>query len=209
VPEARAHHPEPPLTLHLPGTPLVNVAQSPPTPAERRYRPMLVAWLGTFLVISATWSMFSAQQMVYAFASLGGSCVIVFGMPDSPMAQPRSLCGGHALASAVGLVFLLLFGRGPWALAAAVATALVLMQLTRTIHSPAGADAIIVMSGGIAWTTVVLHLAIGLLLLWVVALVLLNGFGIREYGRGVPGVDRLVAGLDARRSAARRTRQPG
>jgi CBS-domain-containing membrane protein len=150
---------------------------------ETRLRSVLVAWIGTFVVISAIWGLFTSHLLVYAFASLGGSSVILFGMPEGSMAQPRSLFGGHAIGASCGLLFLVMFGRGPWAIAAATATALALMQVTRSIHSPAGADPIIVMSGGMSLPIVFVDLAAGLLLLWVVAIVLLNAFAVYPYAR--------------------------
>lgn len=171
---------------------------SPAPPQASLAREALVGWLGTFIVVSAVWGMFSSQQVIYAFASLGGSSIIVFGLPDSPMAQPRSLFGGHAIGAACGLVFLFLFGRGPWAIAAAVATALALMQLTRSIHSPAGADPVIVMSGALSLPIVVLDLAVGLLLLWLVGIVLLNAFSVRPYGRDVRFIGPVATFLGTR-----------
>jgi len=165
-----------------PGPPL----PSPAPPQASLAREALVGWLGTFIVVSAVWGMFSSQQVIYAFASLGGSSIIVFGLPDSPMAQPRSLFGGHAIGAACGLVFLFLFGRGPWAIAAAVATALALMQLTRSIHSPAGADPVIVMSGALSLPIVV------------VGIVLLNAFSVRPYGRDVRFIGPVATFLGTR-----------
>jgi len=153
-------------------------------PAPRMLRHLLVAWIGAFVVIGGTWRLFAAQDLVFAFASLGGSAVILFGMPASPMAQPRSLFGGHAIASVVGLVFLGWFGTNTWSIAAAMATALVAMQLTRTIHSPAGADPIIIMTSAVSGHMVMLNLSVGLALLWLVAVLMLNGLGIEPYCRG-------------------------
>jgi CBS-domain-containing membrane protein len=87
--------------------------------------------------------------------SLGGSCVILLGMPRGLTAQPRSLLGGHLLATTAGLVFragYLGFG-GPieiWG-AAAAGAALALMAATRTIHSPAGANPIVVFAEAADW----------------------------------------------------------
>lgn len=159
---------------------------------------VLVAWAGTFLVLLTAWLMFSANDLVYAFASLGGSAVIVFGMPGSLMSQPRSLFGGHAVGALTGCLFLPLFGRGPFAIAAAVATALAIMQLTRTIHSPAGADPIIVMMSSLSAPTALVELAAGLLLLWLAGVVLLNWAGICRYGHEAP-----IFGPLARRIADR------
>ena len=98
----------------------------------------------------------------------------------------------------MGVVFHAVFGGGPWAVAAAVATALALMQLTRTIHSPAGADPIIVMAGSISWPVVAVDLAVGLVALWVVAILLLNGFGVSTYGRRTPVIGPIAAVIAAR-----------
>lgn len=68
-------------------------------------------------------------------------------MPDSRMARPRSLYGGHAVGIAAGFAAIWL-GRSDYAVAAAVALALVVMLVTDTVHSPAGADPIIVSAAG-------------------------------------------------------------
>lgn len=149
----------------------------------RSVRHLVVAWVGAFIVIGGTWRLFAAQDLVFAFASLGGSAVILFGMPASPMAQPRSLFGGHAIASVAGLLFLGWFGTNTWSIAAAMATALVAMQVTRTIHSPAGADPIIIMTSAVSGPMVMLNLGVGLALLWLVAVLLLNGLGVHPYCR--------------------------
>ena len=148
-----------------------------------RVRHALVAWLGAFIVIAATWRLFDYQNLVFVFASLGGSAVIVFGMPDSPMAQPRSLFGGHAIASVIGLMFYGWFGANTWSIAGAMATALLAMQLTRTVHSPAGADPIIIMTSAVSGPLVMLNLSVGLAVLWMVAVLLLNGLRINAYCR--------------------------
>ncbi len=80
--------------------------------------------------------------------SLGGLCVILFGMPESVMARPRSFVGGHVLSTVIGLAFVhfgadTVGGGKIWAFAA-VAVSLALMMLTRTIHSPAGANPLVV-----------------------------------------------------------------
>jgi CBS-domain-containing membrane protein len=103
-------------------------------------------------------------------ASLGGSCVILFGMPESDMAQPRSLIGGHIISSVVGLAFLHFGGSSDLYAIAAVATALVGMMATRTIHSPAGANPIVIFAEGARWSFLWSPLAIGLVFLLAAAL---------------------------------------
>lgn len=81
--------------------------------------------------------------------SFGASAVLVFGAPKSPLAQPRNLVGGHALSAFVGVSVGLALPEPVWLSAAlAVATAIAAMHLTRTLHPPGGATALIAVIGG-------------------------------------------------------------
>src|SRR5690606_29831412 len=64
----------------------------------------------------------------------------------SPLAQPRAIVGGHLVATAVGLTAGAIMGDSWLACALAVGVALAAMQLTRTVHPPAGADPLIVIA---------------------------------------------------------------
>lgn len=128
------------------------------------------AWLGTACALGACLLVLRFTDHPLLLASLGGSCVILFGMPDSEMAQPRSLIGGHVLSSVVGLAFLHFGGPHELYAIAAVATALVGMMATRTIHSPAGANPIVIFAEGARWSFLWSPLAIGLALLLAAAL---------------------------------------
>ncbi|MFZ9678384.1 MAG: HPP family protein [Quisquiliibacterium sp.] len=172
-----------------------------------RMRHALAAWLGAFVVIAGTWNLFEYQDLLFAFASLGGSTVVLFSMPESRMAQPRSLFGGHAISAVIGLLMLGWFGANTWTIAAAVATALAVMQLTGTTHAPAGANPIIIMSSAVSAPVLMLNLGVGLLVLWLVAVVLLNGLSISPYCRYVhrqllDTMRRLPGALRSRRHRA-------
>jgi CBS-domain-containing membrane protein len=97
-------------------------------------------------------------------------------MPST--AQPRSFMGGHLVATAVGLAFHSAWGwfGGPaevWG-AAAVGVALAAMALTRTIHSPAGANPVVVFAENAGWPFLLAPLVPGLLALFLVAMVANN-----------------------------------
>lgn len=123
---------------------------------------LAVAGLASALVVLAAFAAFRTVSAPLLLASIGGSAVIVFGMPDSPMARPKSLYGGHIIGLLAGYGALLA-GRGDYAVAAAVGLALVAMLLTDTVHSPAGADPIIVAVSGAG--PELLLIALGLLIL--------------------------------------------
>ena len=139
----------------------------------------VLAWVGTAVALSIAAVLVGYTAHPWLLASLGGSCVILFGMPDSDMAQPRSVFGGHIISSLVGLAFLH-HGRGLgigstdlW-MVGAVATALLAMMATRTIHSPAGANPIVVFAEKADWAFLLSPLALGLAAIFVVALIVNN-----------------------------------
>jgi CBS-domain-containing membrane protein len=84
-------------------------------------------------------------------APFGATSVLIFGVPDSPLAQPRNVIGGNLVAALVSLTILHLFGSSPWAMGMAVATAIGMMQLTGTLHPPSGAVALVVMMTKASW----------------------------------------------------------
>ncbi len=64
-------------------------------------------------------------------------------------AQPRNLVGGHIVSGLVGVICYQLFGGTIWfASALAVSLAIVSMMLTKTLHPPGGATALIAVIGG-------------------------------------------------------------
>ncbi|MCW1382059.1 HPP family protein [Novosphingobium sp. KCTC 2891] len=76
-------------------------------------------------------------------APLGASAVLVFAVPASPLAQPWSVLGGNMLSAAIGLAFGHAIGA-PWLAASlAVGTAIAVMTLTRCLHPPGGACALL------------------------------------------------------------------
>ncbi len=148
----------------------------------RRIAGLLVPWIATALALALIWGLLGFTEHPWLLASFGGSCVILFGMPDSEMAQPRSLIGGHLIASLTGLAFLHVLGDAPIASVAAVATALALMIATRTIHSPAGANPLVIFAEHASWSFLLSPLALGLavLLIAVFATALLRRWIARQ-----------------------------
>lgn len=134
-----------------------------------------IAWVAAAFALLIVLVLLHLTDHPWLLPSLGGSCVILFGMPKSEMAQMRSLIGGHLIATTTGLVFLQLgsrsFGGPPelWMISS-VATALVLMMATRTIHSPAGGNPIIVFSDHASWDFLVSPLLVGLAVLCIAAI---------------------------------------
>ncbi|AOV15808.1 hypothetical protein BJI67_00880 [Acidihalobacter aeolianus] len=91
---------------------------------------------------------FDGTDRILVIGSLGASSVLVFAAPRSPLAQPRNLIGGNLLSALVGVSCYLVFSRWPvLAAALAVGLAITVMHLTRTLHPPGGATALVAVIG--------------------------------------------------------------
>lgn len=119
--------------------------------------------------------------------SFGASAVLVYGAVRSPLAQPRNLVGGHVVSALTGVLAWKLFHADPWlASAVAVATAIAAMHLTRTLHPPGGATALIAVIGSdqihsAGFAYVLIPATLGPIILLVVALVVNNMMPTRRY----------------------------
>jgi CBS-domain-containing membrane protein len=111
------------------------------------------SWLGAFLGISLVgffhFKLLTGSCMIMLIGSFGASAVLIYGAVRSPLAQPRNLIGGHVLSALIGVASFQMLGSIPWlASAFAVATAIAVMHLTKTLHPPGGATALIAVIGG-------------------------------------------------------------
>jgi len=129
----------------------------------------------------------SESDMNFIIGSFGASAVLVFGAIDSPFAQPRNLVGGHVLSAVVGVFCYQLFPSQIWLAAAlAVAASIALMQLTRTLHPPGSATALIAVIGSpqlheIGYLYVLLPVTRGAIILLIVAILINNLSKNRQY----------------------------
>ena len=92
---------------------------------------------------------FEPWDLTLVVGSLGASAVLVYGAIRSPFAQPRNLVGGHVISGLVGVACFQLFGEISWLAAPlAVSLAIAAMLVTKTVHPPGGATALIAVIGG-------------------------------------------------------------
>lgn len=141
----------------------------------RRIFEAALAGFGAFIAILLISLAEAGAGTLLLIAPFGASCVLVFALPQSPLARPRNVIGGHLLSAALGIAVLHLFGTGPSATALAVGLSITAMLLADTLHPPAGADPIVVILAGASWSFLVMPVAIG-----AVAIVAI-GFGFHRY----------------------------
>lgn len=83
------------------------------------------------------------SALPFLLAPLGASAVLVFCVPASPLAQPWPVIGGNMISAVVGLSMGHLLGN-PWlAASTGVGLAIAVMSLTRSLHPPGGACALL------------------------------------------------------------------
>lgn len=123
------------------------------SPARHSMGWMLWSWLGAFLGIGLVAYAqkiipMSAMDNIFLIGSFGASAVLIYGTPHVPYAQPRNLVGGHLFSALTG-VAVVQFLNIPIELQAALAvsSSIFLMHLTRTLHPPGGATALIAVIG--------------------------------------------------------------
>lgn len=149
------------------------------------------SWLGSFLGITAVallhYNLVDQQGLTMLIGSFGASAVLLYGATRSPLAQPRNLLGGHVLSAIVGVAAAQWLGHNPWLAAAlAVSIAIALMHLTRTLHPPGGATALIAVMGGesihqLGYWYVLMPTALGAIVLLIIALLINNAAPNRRY----------------------------
>ncbi len=155
--------------------------QSKPLPARTALNQIAFAWLGGLVAIGLIGFLVTYTSQPLVMGSLGASCVLLFGYPDSPFSQPRNVILGHFLSTLVGLLFLHLVGPQWWSMALALATALAVMQLTRTVHPPAGSNPLIVFLAGADWSFLITPSTAGSIILVIWALLYNNLSKERRY----------------------------
>lgn len=98
----------------------------------------------------------------WLIAPFGASAVLVFAVPNSPLAQPWSVVVGNTASALVVLVVLAALPARDWVVPLAVALAIVTMLALRALHPPGGAVALLVaLGGGVNGATTLATIAVG------------------------------------------------
>lgn len=149
------------------------------------------SWIGSFIGISAVallhYRLVDKNGLLMLIGSFGASAVLIYGAIRSPLAQPRNLLGGHILSAFIGVTASQWLGGQTWlAAAVAVSTSIALMHLTKTLHPPGGATALIAVIGGdsvrnLGYFYVLMPAALGAGVMLIVALLVNNIPKTRRY----------------------------
>lgn len=157
------------------------------------FKEHLWTFIGSFLGIGIIGLLSSKYISVYdnlfLIGSFGASSVLVYGAINSPLAQPRNLIGGHVICALIGVTIHKLLPGEVWLTSAlSVSLAIIAMQITKTLHPPGGATALIANIGSekikaLGYLYVLSPVLSGVLILFAVAMICNNATSHRSYPR--------------------------
>ncbi len=156
---------------------------------------MLWSWIGSFLgIFSISYfhkGILNDSDLTLVIGSFGASAVLIYGAVNSPLAQPRNLILGHILSALVGVISFKMFSSNIlFASAFAVATSILVMQLTLSLHPPGGATALIAVVGSeqihdLGFMYVLIPVTSGAFILFILALLINNIPKNRSYPKSL------------------------
>ncbi|MDY0340688.1 MAG: HPP family protein [Coriobacteriia bacterium] len=159
----------------------VSIRSKEPSPV---WRESVISGLGGAIGIGILYALTVDLEFVTCFmAPLAATCALIFGLPSSPISQPRNVIGGHVLSALVGIIVFSLSGQVTWwTMGLALGLAMVAMAMTHTYHPPAAVTALLpVLQEITSFTWVLAPVGVGALLLVIVALLYTNLFAERRY----------------------------
>ncbi|WP_053006475.1 MULTISPECIES: HPP family protein [Desulfosporosinus] len=163
--------------LKMRGYPRTAPLQSPP-PFD-----IFISWMGTFLGIGVVAILSMVYNMPMLVASFGASAVLLYGVPDAPLSQPRNVFFGHILSAAIGVMTYQFFGLTWWSAALGTAIALGVMLITKTTHPPGGATALVAILNKATPQYILTPVAAGVIILIAIAIITNNLSPNRSYPR--------------------------
>lgn len=158
------------------------------------------AFTGIGIIAFIQSSQLSEHENIFLIGSLGASSVLVYGAIQSPLAQPRNLIGGHFISAIIGVTIFKIFPNIIWFTAPlAVSLSIVIMQITKTLHPPGGATALIAIIGSekikaLGYWYAFSPILSGAIILYLVALIFNNMTPDRQY----PTDNRFTRGIRRR-----------
>ncbi len=144
---------------------------------------IIVTIFGVFIGISLLSILTFVYHAPMLAAPFGASAVLIYGIPDAPLSQPRNVILGHTISAAIGVSTVQFCGMSWWSIALGVCSALLAMLLTKTTHPPGGATALFAIISGAGPQFIFVPMFCGSLILVLIAVVVNNLSPNRSYPR--------------------------
>ena len=112
-------------------------------PLTERLKVAFSAFMALFIVTWISLQLAGTGADIVLLASMGASAVLLFGLPNSPLAKPWSFAGGHLISATVGLICSHLFTDLALMAAVTIGIVLFVMYIFECMHPPGGATALV------------------------------------------------------------------
>ncbi len=154
-------------------------------PLKERVLSGVGALCGLAISSLISWYVLGGMNAWY-IAPMGASSVLLFALPNSPLAQPWNVIVGNTLAGFIGVACTQYLPDLTSAFSVAVGLAIFVMMTTDSLHPPSGAVAITAVLGGEAVHRLGFHFILYPVLLNSILLLLFAVFFNRLIGRHYP-----------------------
>jgi CBS-domain-containing membrane protein len=130
---------------------------------------MLLGVLGATIGIIALQFITNASGVELVAASFGATFVLIFALPDSPVVKPKNIVGGYLISTSISLLVFEFIGNDPFSLGLAFGLSFVLMQLTKTLHPPAGSIPLLILFVPPDWKFILTPILAGVIFILIYA----------------------------------------
>jgi CBS-domain-containing membrane protein len=130
----------------------------------------LKAGIGAFAAFAIAFLLSDAVGASMIVAPMGASAALIYGTPESPLAQPAHVIGGHVIAAVIALAANQYLPASPWMMAGTIGVTIALLGLIHLNHPPAAATVLVVLLTHPSWMFLLTPLLSGIVTLVVIAL---------------------------------------
>jgi len=142
-----------------------------------------IAWsaLGCFLSLGVVAYLSGHYKLPLLVPSFGSSAIMIYALSSIPMAQPKSVIGGQVVCAISGVLSFKILGNSWFSIALGLSLAVILMLVTKTLHPPGGGTVLIAVLTGQGYSFILAPIALGSMVLVLIALVVNNIAPNRSY----------------------------
>lgn len=135
----------------------------------KKNKAMLLGVLGATIGIIALQFITNASGVELVAASFGATFILIFALPDSPVVKPKNIVGGYLISTSISLLVFEFIGNDPFSLGLAFGLSFVLMQLTKTLHPPAGSIPLLILFVPPDWKFILTPILAGVIFILIYA----------------------------------------
>lgn len=108
------------------------------------------------------------EHIPLLIAPFGATAAMIYGVPNSQMAKMSNVILGHLLSAIIGILSYKILGNNWYSVATGLSLAVILMLITKTMHPPGGATAVLCIISRESFDFLLLPLGLGLLVLCII-----------------------------------------